>query len=95
MEKYSQMESIINSTAWNERKSAYYMATMCHRYLQGKFFQICYFFIELMAKKYEEGHYDERNEYACKKSKKIIDLLKKDGDYYPTDYSDLNGMNLE
>ena len=96
MAKYSEMENLINSTSWNARKSAYYMATRCHRYLQGQFFKICFYFIELLAKHYEEGLYDARNEYACKRSKTIIDLLTKyDKEYCPMDFSDLQGKELD
>jgi len=89
-ETEEKLEDLINNCVFSERRCAFYMANYAHRYLQHKLFIIAIFFIQLLAEKCEKGQYDGRNEYACKKSKAIIDALKEDEDYYPMDFSDMN-----
>ena len=44
-----------------------------HRYLQQELFYLCTAYINELAQHCEEGRYDARNEYSCKKAKQIID----------------------
>ena len=46
-----------------------------HRYLQNEMFKVFLKYIKILAKKYENGRYDDRNKYACEISKKIIDFF--------------------
>lgn len=53
-----------------------------HRYLQNEMFKVCMEYIKKLAKNCEEGWFDGRNKYACETSKKIIELLDKEGVWY-------------
>ena len=83
------IEDTINDCSFNAKNTAYYMAYKCHRALQQSFFKLALNFIELCARNYEKGIYDGRNEWACQMSKKIIDGIKNDKMYWPTDFSDV------
>ena len=87
MDYVQKLEDVINSTACDIHAAAYYMATSCHRYLQEQFFKIALGFMEIKAKHFNQGRYDARNEWTCAMSHTIINLLEKNGQYYPFDYS--------
>ena len=52
-----------------------------HRYLVNAMFNIVIRFIGILAKNYEDGNYDGRNEYSCYRSKIMIDALTKEGEW--------------
>lgn len=83
------IEDTINSMSFRPKSAAYYMAYKCHRTLQQSFFNLALGFIQICAENYSKGIYDGRNEYACQWSAKIIAALKKDKDFYPIDFSDV------
>lgn len=70
----------VNGKMRSKRKVA---EQMCrdHRYLQNEMFKVCLEYIKLLAENCEKGHYDPRNEWACKTSKFIIDSCK-EGDVW-------------
>lgn len=47
-----------------------------HRYLQQEMFKVCLEYIKALAKSYEAGRFDPRNEWSCKMSNSIIEHLK-------------------
>ena len=47
-----------------------------HRYLQQEMFKVCLEYIKVLAKNYEKGIYDGRNEWSCKVSKDFVDCCK-------------------
>lgn len=47
-----------------------------HRYLQQEMFKVCLSYIQKLAKDYENGVFDGRNEWACKTSSMIVEGLK-------------------
>lgn len=65
----------VNNCGHNPSRAAERMARD-HRTLQSNMFMVCLEYIKVLAKNYEDGYYDPRNEYACKTSKKIIDNFK-------------------
>ena len=83
-------EKFINCFGVEKLKVAKGWANM-HRYLVNEMFVIVLRFIGILAKNYDDGHYDGRDRYACSMSKKIIDYLKQDGswtDYFIDDMKD-------
>ncbi len=53
-----------------------------HRYLQNEMFKVCMEYIKALAENGKKGYFDPRNQYACETSKKIIELLDKEGVWY-------------
>jgi len=72
----TQIENAINVCSCDPYNVGKYLAKFTHRYLCNEFFKIAINFIQHMSDNYDEGSYDGRNEYACKASKKITDLMK-------------------
>ena len=76
-----QSEKVYNHEAgkdeWigGEKACAKKMATE-HRYLQQEMFKVCLEYIKVLAKNYENGIYDGRNEWACQTSKGFVDYCK-------------------
>ena len=70
-------EKFINCCGVDKLGAAKGWARM-HRYLVNEMFGVCIRFIGILAKNYEDGIYDARNEYACAQSKRIVDALKKE-----------------
>lgn len=54
-----------------------------HRFLQGVFFKVALHFMANLAKSYEKGRYDDRNEFACKASYEVIKNLEEKGLFAP------------
>ena len=49
-----------------------------HRYLQNEEFTLILEILKAFAEEYDENRYDDRNEYACKASKLLIDYFTSD-----------------
>ena len=45
-------------------------------------FKVCMEYIKALAENGKKGYFDPRNQYACETSKKIIELLDKEGVWY-------------
>lgn len=72
--KHGQLiENTINDFGCQPTMVGKYLANTMHRYLQNTFFKIVRYFIGFMAKNYEKGWYDARNEDACRHAKTIYD----------------------
>lgn len=83
-------EEFVNAYGAEKLEAARGLANM-HRYLVNSFFGVVLRFIGIMAKNYEDGIFDGRNEMACRLSKIMIDSLReKDewGDYLIEDPKD-------
>lgn len=65
----------VNNTLHDEKKAAEKMARD-HRSLQSNMFKLFIAYIKILAENAKTGWFDERNEYAVKTSKKIIDFFK-------------------
>jgi len=55
----------------DSKKNVAELLTRSHRYLVNEMFICAMYFIKKLASDYEQGIYDGRNEYACKKSYEI------------------------
>ena len=83
-------EEFVNVYGAEKLEAARGLANM-HRYLVNSFFGVVLRFIGILAKSYENGIFDGRNESACRLSKIMIDALReKDewGDYLIEDPKD-------
>jgi hypothetical protein len=72
--------NFVNGRMHSKRKVAEKMAND-HRYLQSEMLKVCLEYIRVLAEHNEKGYYDGRNEWACKTSGKIIELLKAENYY--------------
>lgn len=72
--------NFVNGKLESKRKVAERMATE-HRYLQNEMFKVCLEYIKVLAENSEKGWYDGRNDWACKTSGKIVELLKAENYY--------------
>lgn len=72
--------NFVNGKLESKRKVAERMATE-HRYLQNEMFKVCLEYIKVLAENNEKGYYDGRNEWSCKTSGKIVELLKAENYY--------------
>lgn len=64
----------VNGKCHNKKKVAEKMCCK-HRYLQSEMFKVFIEYIKILAENFDNGFYDDRNEYACETSKKIIDYF--------------------
>jgi len=75
----------VNSFSVNQKE----VAQLCknhHRYLQNEEFTLILEILKAFAEEYDENRYDDRNEYACKASKLLINYFisdKFDKEDYP------------
>lgn len=65
----------------NDFKKAAKKMSCDHRYLQSEMFKVFMEYIKILAENFDNGFYDDRNEYACATSKAIIEYFEKVG--YP------------
>ena len=65
----------INIMGHNLSANAEYFATFEHPHLQQEMFKFCIAYIKELAKNYDEGKFDGRNEWACAMSKDIVDAI--------------------
>ena len=82
----SKISDILNNMSANEMEIGVELSTE-HRYLSNKAFNVLLHLAGCLARDYEKGHYDARNEFACKCSKVIIDALEKEDLYVKKYYN--------
>ena len=73
--------NFVNGKLCSKKKVAELMCRE-HRYLQNEMFKVCMEYIKALAENGKKGYFDPRNQYACETSKKIIELLDKEGVWY-------------
>lgn len=73
-EKASVIETQVNDTCFKPKEVALELSKI-HRYLRGQAASFCYYYLLILAKDYENGNYDGRDESACKMAH---DLFKGD-----------------
>lgn len=76
----SEISNILNRMSVDAREVGVELSTD-HRYLSNKAFTMFLHLAGELARDFEKGYYDERNQYACKCSKIIIDTLEKENLY--------------
>lgn len=72
----SKISNIVNSTLFNPIEVGIELTTD-HRYLQNEEFKTFLHFAGQLARNYEKGLYDDRNEFACKSALAMIEGLKR------------------
>ena len=55
-----------------------------HRYLVNEKGKVVFAFLERLADDYQKGHYDQRDEWACRLAAETIEHLVENGMYYRT-----------
>lgn len=73
--KASQISNIVNNTLFSPVEVGVELSTD-HRYLQNELFKTFLHFAGQLARNEAKGHYDDRNEFACKCSKVVIKALQ-------------------
>lgn len=78
-DKATQLAEIITNSLNGGFSRANFCEAMSreHRYLQNEFTWLCIAWLEKCAKMYEQGNYDDRNEFSCKVGKIVTNLLKR------------------
>ena len=76
----SKISNIVNSISFDPMEVGIELTTD-HRYLQNEEFKTFLHFAGQLARNYEKGIYDARNEFACKSALAMIDGLEKTGLY--------------
>ena len=71
------LSTYVNSFSVNQKAVAK-ECTNHHRYLQNEEFVLCMEILKAFASEYDDDRYDDRNEYACKASKLLIDYFTSD-----------------
>ena len=80
----SKISDIVNSTLFDPMEVGIELTTD-HRYLQNEIFKSFIHFAGQLARNYEKGLYDDRNEFACKSAHAMIEGLEK-ADLYDRKY---------
>lgn len=77
------LSRIVNAGCDDDLKKLAEAMLRDHRTLLQAKMRLCLLFIEGLAKAYDEGFYDLRNEHACKVAKKICDTVDQYERYMP------------
>ena len=78
--KARQISELVNSTLFSPVETGVELTTD-HRYLVNEEFKMFMHFAGQLARNCERGNYDDRNEFACKCSKVMIQALEEAGLY--------------
>ena len=92
--KASQISDIVNSTLFNPLQVGIELTTE-HRYLQNEMFEMFLHFCGQLKRNNEKGIFDERNTFACKCAKTMIDALEKEGLYTSSYWNDMYDEQLK
>lgn len=76
------ISEMVNKTSFNPMQVGVEMSTD-HRYLINEFFKATLHFMGQLKRDYEKGKFDDRDEFACKCSKVMIDALTANNLYSP------------
>mgnify|MGYP003289437878 CR=1 FL=1 len=81
-----EISNLFNSTAINPKQVGVELSTD-HRYLQQEMFKASLAFIACLANNYRKGHFDGRNEFACKCADVMMSQLE-NSDLYCKEFED-------
>lgn len=76
-ENFRTISDLVNNTAFQPLEVGVLLSTD-HRYLQQQFFNMFVGFISMLSHNYKEGHYDGRNERACKFANAMMEAYMKE-----------------
>jgi hypothetical protein len=74
--KADTISNLINSTIFSPLETGVELTTD-HRYLVNEAFKMFLHFAGQLSRNHESGNYDDRNEFACRCSKVMIEALEK------------------
>lgn len=80
-----EFERFVNGRMYSAEATGREMAKS-HRYLQQEMFKVCLAFVGQLAKNYQQGYYDERNDWAVRLSATAYDHLIEEGEIYDPEY---------
>lgn len=83
-----EFENFVNGRVSNTEKTGMAMTTM-HRYLQQQAFKVCLGYMKALAHNYQQGRYDQRNEWASQLADVAYSALIEADLTYDTDYTEL------
>ena len=90
----SKISKLVNSTLFNPIQVGVELTTD-HRYLVNEFFKTTLHFMGQLKRDYEQGKFDERDEFACKCASKMVDALTDEDLYTPKYWYDEYNKALE
>lgn len=73
--KANQISELVNSTLFSPLATGVELTTD-HRYLQNELFKMFLHFAGQLSRNHETGKFDDRNEFACRCSKVMIEALE-------------------
>lgn len=80
-----EFEKFVNGRMHSAEATGREMAN-AHRYLQQEMFKVCLAFIGQLAKNYQQGYYDERNEWASRLAAEAYEHLAKEELVYDPEF---------
>ena len=87
--KASAISNMVNVTTFSPLQVGVELTTD-HRYLVNEEFKMFLHFVGQLSRNYEKGYYDDRNEFACKCAKTIVNALENadlyDRKFWESDY---------
>ena len=87
--KAAVISNLVNNTLFNPMRVGVELSND-HRYLVNEEFKMFLHFVGQLSRNYDKGNYDDRNAYACKCAKIIVDALENaqlyDRKFYANEY---------
>ena len=80
-----EFERFVNGRMYSAEATGREMA-QSHRYLQQEMFKVCLAFVGQLAKNYQQGYFDERNEWASHLAAEAYEYLAKEGLVYDPEF---------
>lgn len=80
-----EFERFVNGRMYSAEATGKEMA-QSHRYLQQEMFKVCLAFIGQLAKNYQQGYFDERNEWASHLATEAYERLVIEGLIYDPEF---------
>lgn len=80
-----QFENYVNGSMQSADATGREMAK-AHRYLQQEMFKVCFAYIRQLARDYQAGNYDDRNDWATRLSAMAYGHLIEMGEVYDPEY---------
>lgn len=80
-----EFERFVNGRMYSAESTGKEMA-QSHRYLQQEMFKVCIAFIGQLAKNYQKGYFDERNEWASRLATETYEHLVIEGLIYDPEF---------
>ena len=87
--KASKISDMVNNTLFDPLSTGVELSTD-HRYLVNEEFKMFLHFVGQLSRNYDKGYFDDRNAFACKCAKTIVNALENadlyDRKFWESDY---------